>query len=436
MNNEIDYTKLGSTMTEIDVIGACLLDTDVFNYVRDMLARELFQDYDCLCVYDVMQQVADEGKIPDWQEMDARLRQKNVDIKRFITGTTASFEVTKQRIELLQDLSIRRRIVALAYKEQVMMTDPTITVEEVRTVLKQTEDVLNNNDGSKVQTFGDILGKLVQHVAERKEDKGEMGMMTGLRIFDSRYGWHGGDLVIIAGETSQGKSTLATTIAYNMAVKGIASVFYSLEMSAEQLAARIIARQTQVSSSTTLYNKLGDEEYNKFYDGTLSMAKLPIYFDEDSKNSFTKICGSIRRMVKVHGVRVVFIDYLQILANGRGDNREQYLGDMARDLKRLSVELNICIVALSQLARDRNSKEPSLSRVRGSGQIEEACDMAILVHRPNLRNDQAKIWIAKGRNIGLATEKVKFNSNLSYFCDYEDGDPDAPYEEKREKLPF
>lgn len=166
------------------------------------------------------------------------------------------------------------------------------------------------------------------------------------------------------------------------------------------------------------------------------MKGLPIYFDEDSKTSFPRICGSVRRMVKKYGVRIVFIDYLQILANGNGDNREQLIGDMARDLKRLAVELDVCIVALSQLARSAGAKEPSLNRMRGSGQIEEACDMAALIHRPNPRNDMAKIFLAKGRNIGMATEKIRFNGELSYFCDYEDGDPDMPYQEKREKLPF
>ena len=233
-----------------------------------------------------------------------------------------------------------------------------------------------------------------------------------------------------------GKSTLATTIAANMALAGIPSVFYSMEMSAKQLTARIIARRTQVSTSTTLYGKLSDDEYNRVYDGSLEMKNLPIYFDEESKTSFTKICCSIRRLRKRFGIRIVFIDYLQILANGRGDNREQLLGDMARDLKRLAVEQDVAIVALSQLARNIGAKEPSLSRLRGSGQIEEACDIAVLIHRPNPRNNEAKIYLAKGRNIGLATEKVKFNSELSYFCDYEEGDPQAPYQEKKEELPF
>ena len=434
--SEVDFSKLYSTETEIGVMGAVIFDQNIYEYVRDMLSRDLFTDYNCCKAYDVIQQIADEGKIPDWQEMDGRLMKENVEITRFMTVNNYSYELTKQRIIFLRDLSIRRRLAGIFYKGQVMTSDPTITLEDVQQLFKEFDAVLNNNTGEQMQQFGDILGKLMNDVALRKQDKGEKGMMTGLRIFDSRFGWHGGDLIIIAGETSMGKSTLATTIAYNTAINGIPSAYYSMEMGAKQLTARIIARQVKVSSSTTLYGKLSDDEYNRVYDGSLRMKNLPIYFDEDSKTSFTKICGSARRMVKKYGVRIIFIDYLQILANGRGDNREQIIGDMARDLKRLAVELDVCVVALSQLARAVGAKEPSLSRMRGSGQIEEACDMAILIHRPNPKNDMAKIYLAKGRNIGLATEKVKFNSDLSYFCDYEQGDPDAPFQDKTEKLPF
>ena len=432
----IDNSQLFSKQTEIAVIGACIFDANIFDYVQEQLSDQLFTDYDCLKAYGVIRQMSDEGLKPDMAEIDARLRKENVTITKFFTSDSYSFELTRQRVAFLLDLSIRRQLSALFFKGESMVNDPTITMEDVRTLSKEFDNIIDNQSGAETQQFSVVLDRLTNKVAQRKEDRGEAGMMTGLRIFDSRFGWHGGDLVIIAGETSQGKSTLATTIAYNMGVSGIPSVFYSLEMSAEQLAARIIARRVNVSSSVILYDKLSDDEYNRLYDGSRQLKNLPIYFDEDSKSSFMKICGSIRRMVRNHGVRIAFIDYLQILANGRGDNREQLIGDMARDLKRLAVEQDICIVALSQLARDRNAKEPSLNRMRGSGQIEEACDVAVLVHRPNPRNDEAKVYISKHRNGGLATEKVRFNSNLSYFCDYEQGDPDAPYQEKQEKLPF
>ena len=147
---------------------------------------------------------------------------------------------------------------------------------------------------------------------------------------------------------------------------------------------------------------------------------------ENSKTSFPRICGSVRRMVKKYGVRIVFIDYLQILANGHGDNREEMLGDMARDLKRLAVELDIPIVAISQLNR--------AGELRGSGQIEEACDMNVLLTRG--KNNVTELSIKKGRNVGIGKGLVRFNGELSYFCDYEQGDPDTPYQAKTEKLPF
>lgn len=328
-------------------------------------------------------------------------------------------------------------MMALFLKGQSMIVDPTITLDDVAKLTNDFDKVVANDAGEKVIAFGEVVGNLMNDIADRMADKGEKGIMTGIHIFDSHYGWHEGDLIIIAGSTSMGKSTLASTIAYNVAVEGTPVAYYSMEMTAKQLTARMSARCTGVSASTALYAKLSPAEYQKIYDGTLSMKSLPIFFDEDSKTNFSQICKSIRRLKKKHGIKVVFIDYLQILANGSNDNREAILGDMARDLKRLAVEEGLAICALSQLNRaDKDKGEPRLNQMRGSGQIEEACDMGVLIHRPNLKNETATITIAKGRNIGLAKEKVKFNANLSYFSDFEEGDPSAPYQEKKEQLPF
>ena len=156
-------------------------------------------------------------------------------------------------------------------------------------------------------------------------------------------------------------------------------------------------------------------------------------------------------MVRKHTIRIAFIDYLQILANGSGDNREQLIGDMARDLKRLAVELNICIVAISQLSRAKEKPEPTLMEMRGSGQIEEACDTAVLVYRPfvygierykdsTLTYGTAQLTIAKGRNIGLAQEIVAFNGDLTYFYDRTDEQPKIQAQssgwDDKEPLPF
>ena len=139
-------------------------------------------------------------------------------------------------------------------------------------------------------------------------------------------------------------------------------------------------------------------------------------------------------MVRKYGVRIVFIDYLQIMANNEKDNREQLIGDMARDLKRIAVDEDICVVALSQLSRNKEQKKPTISRLRGSGQIEEACDIAVLIYRPEVYGIKtydnnlptagtAQLIIGKGRNIGIGEEIVTFNAGLSFFQDYQGEQP-------------
>lgn len=435
--NVTDINKLHNTQAEVQVLAAILFNPYLYDTLAEYLSKELFNDYECIKTYEVIKSLADEGKLPDMVEIAAILEREHVDVKRFVMEGSGDYTITRQKILLLADLSVRRRMMALLLKGQSMIVDPTITLDDVAKLTNDFDKVVANDAGEKVVSFGDVVGNLMNDVADRMNDKGEKGIMTGLHIFDSHYGWHEGDLIIFAGGTSMGKSTLASTISYNMAAEGVPNAYYSMEMTAKQLVARMSARCTSVSASTTLYAKLNPSEYQKVYDGTLAMKNLPIYFDEDSKTNFSQMCKSIKRLKKKYGIKVVFIDYLQILVNGSNDNREATLGDMARDLKRLAVEEGLAICALSQLNRaDKDKGEPRLNQMRGSGQIEEACDMGVLINRPNLKNETATITIAKGRNIGLAKERVKFNANLSYFSDFEEGDPSAPYQEKKEQLPF
>ena len=435
---EINFNNLHNTQAEREVLNAILFNPYIYDYVADIVSREIFQDYECQKVYDIIQGMIKAGKVIDAAEVFTIMRKDGIDITHFMSDSIIASELTRQRVCFLSDLCTRRKLLNLCYKAQAMVSDTTISREELRSVGKDFDGYLNNDSqDDECQQIGEVVDDVVNDAADRKNDKGERGLMTGLNIFDSRFGWHRGDLVIVAGATSQGKSTLATTIAYNMANDGVPSLYYSMEMSSKQLTARIMARCTQVSSSTTLYAKLSDQEFQQVYDGSLKIKKLPIYFDEKNKTSFVNMCSSIRRKVKRYGIKVVFIDYLQILANGSRDNRESVIGDMARDLKRLAVEENVCICALSQLNRSKEDKgRPRLNQMRGSGQIEEACDMAVLIHRPNLQKESANIYLDKGRNIGVAKDIIKFNGNLSYFSDFEQGDPSAPYKEKQDDLPF
>lgn len=422
--------RLHNVEAEREVVGGCIMDDNLWQAISQQLSDDLFTDYDTRKAYGVLRQLENEGKKIDATEVSMRLAAVNCNIGVLLQMGISSFELSRQRVDMLRDLSLRRRLYILCSKGMSLATDPMGDVAEFQKLMDELTATTTSTETS-MQSFGEVMKDLRQNIVERMDGHGDMGMMTGLHIFDSHYGLHTGDLVIFAGRTSQGKSTLATTIARNMALMGYASAYYSLEMGAKQLTARIMARDTLLSSSKLLYDKMNDGELMQFDMQAPRLQGLPIYYDDKSKTSFRKLCTSIRAMVRKHNVKMVFVDYLQIMANGSGDNREQLIGDMARDLKRLAVEVNVCVVAISQLSRAKDKPEPTLMEMRGSGQIEEACDTAVLVYRPfvygierykdgTLTYGTAQLTIAKGRNIGLAQEIVQFNGELTYFHDKTD----------------
>ena len=269
---EINFNNLHNTQAEREVLNAILFNPYIYDYVADIISRDIFQDTECQKVYDIMQQMIKAGKTIDAAEVFTIMRKDGLDFSHFVMENIAASELTRQRVAFLDDLQTRRKLLNLCYKAEAMVTDTTISREDLRSVGKDFDGYLNNDSQEdECQQIGDVIGSLMNDVAERMADKGERGIMTGLNIFDSRFGWHRGDLVIVAGATSQGKSTLASTIMFNMAMAGVPVADYSLEMSAKQVTARMMARLTQVSSSTTLYGKLSDQEYKQVYDGSLSM---------------------------------------------------------------------------------------------------------------------------------------------------------------------
>lgn len=410
-----NFTSLYNSEAEREVLSACLTEENIYTALGHRLSGELFTDEECRKVWHIMQAMQKEGKRPELAEVGMRLMAEGGDISRFmIVG--APFIWTRQRIDLLCELAQKRRLYALCNKIITMINNPSVSADALQSVVAELGEAAKESEPT-VLSFADTLTALQNHAAARLEGDTADNLPTGLGLLDHGHGFHVGDLVVIAAETSQGKSSLATTIARNMAIEGIPSAYYSLEMGAEQLAARIVARDTLIASARVLYEQLNDEEFSQFYETTLGLKSLPIFFDENSKTSFQKLCTSIRAMVRTHGIRVAFIDYLQILANsGANDNREQVIGDMARALKRLAVEENVCIVALSRLNRSAVNKEPTINRLRGSGQIEEAADMVILINR---KEGFAKLYVAKNRNGALGDGTVRFHQDLTFFEDCE-----------------
>ena len=256
------------------------------------------------------------------------------------------------------------------------------------------------------------------------------GTPTGFEKIDVKSGGlQKSDLIIIAGETSQGKTSLAVSIMRNAAYYGAKIAMYSMEMKKEQITARILSMESGVPANQIMYSRLTDSQIQAIDKGIGKVSGKGIYFDDRSTSNIDTIISSIRYMKLKFGIDGAIVDYLQILnVNMKGANKEQQMGDVARRLKNLAKELDIWIIALSQLNRDNINPVPTLARLRDSGQIAEAADVVMLIYRPEVNKKSypnefsnvetrgtAMIDIAKGRNIGMLRLICGFNACTTCF---------------------
>jgi replicative DNA helicase len=333
----------------------------------------------------------------------------------------------------LRELSIRRKLLMIG---QELVMAGTSEVKELDAVRQEAlEDIkgLFELCGVDDITLSDAFTELLIMIDQHQNGGGEMtGTPSGMRMFDNKGGLQKGDFIIIGGETSQGKTALALKMAYNAIQADEPIAFYTMEMTNEQLSARMVSFDIDMSSSEILYsNSISPLRVNLIQDAMSKIKGKNLHFDDRSTSSLDTILVSIRKMKAKYDIKGAFIDYLQILnVNMKNANKEQAMGDACRRLKNLAKELDIWIVALSQLSRNSDNPVPTRNRLRDSGQIEEAADIIIFVYRPEVygRNfpepfetcdtkDMAMIDFAKGRNIGTFKFLMGFNAKRTLFYD-------------------
>ncbi len=278
------------------------------------------------------------------------------------------------------------------------------------------------------------------------QKKQNVEMPTGFGYLDSLTGGlQRSDLFVIAGETSQGKTALALNITQSVLDAGGAAVFLSMEMSVGQLMLRMVCTKAEVQKKDI------KERYLAVESAAAGFASSKFYIADVQNNSVQHIMGIIRGAHIKHNIDVAFVDFLQLMSDKSKSSREQEIGHIARSLKNLAKELNICIVCLSQLGRPRTgqSHKPTLSRLRDSGQIEEAADVVMFVYRPEYYGikeykDQpteglAELIIAKGRNYGTGSFTVGFQADITKFSGGYDTDGDGEHQAvsaSQDDMPF
>ena len=290
--------------------------------------------------------------------------------------------------------------------------------------------VVQDSDVADIRTQ---MKNFLKDIDKRMSTDGIIGVTTGFKSLDEfTGGWQGTDLVIIGAASSMGKTSLALNLAYN-AVKYADSpaLIFSYEMSVNQLIMRLVALESEIPIRWIQNGELKDEDLRRVQQTASEIIDRKIYIDECKQTSLNYLISKTRQYVHSCGIKLVFVDYLQLVTASVGSKgtREQQVSKVARALKNLAKELNITIVALSQLNRGvgfRAESKPTLSDLRESGEIEQAADIVALVYRPEyygINQDEngestqgkAQIIFAKGRNIGVGTVTLNFVSELTKF---------------------
>lgn len=415
------------------VLGTIITERNALEEVRELLSKDSFYNPFHLQIYEAILQVASSGSRPDVVAVKNKLIANGVkfDLVEYMRiASNCTFDLY-QYAARLHDLAIRRKfwdigqyLVSNSYSEAEDILDVSNSVSnELASLFKSSSTTISTiNDGLE-SVYGMINDNLLGN-------RPLTGIPTGFEKIDSKSGGlQKSDLIIIAGETSQGKTSFAVSIMRNAASLGAKIAMYSMEMKKEQITARILSMESGVPANQIMYSRLTDSQIQAIDVGVGKMSGKGIYFDDRSTSNIDTIISSIRYMKLKFGIDGAIIDYLQILnVNMKGANKEQQMGDVARRLKNLAKELDIWIIALSQLNRDTMNPVPTLGRLRDSGQIAEAADVVILIYRPEVNNKSypndfsnvdtkgtAMIDIAKGRNIGLLRFICGFNAATTCF---------------------
>lgn len=434
------------------VLGTLLTERNAVHQVRELLTPKSFYIDFHREVYCAILAITDRGERADIITIMPELTKREVAYKPYDIASIAqnqTFDLVQYACRL-NELEKRRSLYEMG---QYLVTNGSNESEDIEDVVQVANDILSSIFGgleNHVKTASDYMTEVYQRVNDNLNSVSIPGTPTGFIAIDDKGGFQPTNLIICAAESSQGKTAFANAVTLSATKAGARIAFYSMEMSGQQIMTRLSAIESRIPVATLSNEKLADVQIQSFDKSVGSLSKLGIYFDDRSTSSIETILSSIRSMVIKHKVQGVVIDYLQILTvNKKAGSMEESIAEAARRLKNIAKELNIWILALSQLSRDNNNPVPSVNRLRGSGQINEAADMTILLYRPEVYNKRypepfqatnpkgtAMIDIAKGRNVGVFKFIAGFDAVTTHFYELNER-PILPFSEnKSDDNPF
>ena len=468
------------------LLGAILMNNRAFERVSEFLGPEHFADPVNGRVFEACAKLIEQGHQANPVTLKTYLERDDLVIAaggmKYITNLAASAVTIINAGDygkLVYDLFLRRELIALGENmvNDAFESNPDETaMDQIEGTEQRLFNLASSNSAEGgFQSFETALATAINlaEIAHRREGA-LAGVTTGLKDVDKKLGGlHASDLLILAGRPSMGKTALATTMAFNAARyykstdnpedRGKMVAFFSLEMSAEQLATRILAEQSKINSHNIRTGGLSNDDFTRLVVASQEVSNMPLYIDDTPAVTVSAIRTRCRRLARQsktaehHGLGLIVIDYLQLIAPARGErseNRVQEISAITRGLKALAKDLNVPVMALSQLSRaveQREDKRPQLSDLRESGTIEQDSDVVMFVFReqyylersePSQKPDEsserfherytqwqercelahniAEVLVAKQRHGPIGTVKLHFEADFTHFSDHID----------------
>ncbi|MDE5863519.1 MAG: replicative DNA helicase [Lachnospiraceae bacterium] len=430
-----------SIEAEQSVIGSMLMDRDAIVEAADILKKEDFYHGEYGLLFEAMITLYNEGKPVDLltvsnklKEMGAPASISNMEYAADLLSQVPTSAHARQYAQIVQDKSTLRRMLRFTEKTTESCYAGSM---DVAALLEESEKELfdivqKRGSGDQFRLMQDLVLDVLDTIEESAKRGSKItGVPTGFIDLDEKLtGLHGSELILIAARPSMGKTAFALNIAQNAAMKyDVPCAVFSLEMSSEQMVSRLIAMDSMIDSQAIRTGQLADSDWDKLMDSTQRVGGMPMFIDDTPGITIAELRSKCRRLKQKQNIGLIIIDYLQLMnGSGRSESRQQEISEISRSLKKLARELDVPIVALSQLNRAVDSREdhkPVMSDLRESGAIEQDADVIMFIYRDDYYNKEstkpgiADIIVAKQRNGSTGPVELVWLGKYTKFANKE-----------------
>ncbi|HJC11794.1 MAG TPA: replicative DNA helicase [Candidatus Blautia merdigallinarum] len=425
-----------SMEAEQSVIGSMIMSRDAIIEASEIITGADFYQQQYGVVFEAMVELHDEGKAVDLVTLQERLKEKDLPpeissmefVRDLLSAVPTSANV-KYYAEIVAEKSMLRKLIKTT---EEISNACYLGKEKTQDILEITEkkifDLVQNRGSQEFVPIRQVVLNAIEKIEKASRNQGSVtGIPTGFIDLDYKTsGFQPSDLILVAARPSMGKTAFVLNIAQYMAFHDNVTVaVFSLEMSKEQLVNRLLALESKVDSQNIRTGNLEDEEWAKLIEGANVIGNSNLIIDDKPGISISELRSKCRKYKMEHNLGIIFIDYLQLMTgSGRSESRQQEISDISRSLKALARELNVPVVALSQLSRaveQRPDHRPMLSDLRESGAIEQDADVVMFIYRDDYYNKDsenkniAEIIIAKQRNGPIGTVNLVWMPNYTKF---------------------